>query len=117
MAAPDLGGGSVIGNALEHGVGYTPLGDHFAQHCGMEVVLANGDIAAHRHGRHGDPHNWLVYPRSAGPSWDGIFTQSNYGIVTKMGVGLMPPPESTRPAGSCSTTRSTSALSSKRCAR
>jgi len=40
-----------------------------------------------------NPHNWLVYPHSAGPSWDGIFTQSNYGIVTKMGVALMNPPE------------------------
>jgi FAD/FMN-containing dehydrogenase len=26
---PDLGGGSVIGNTLERGVGYTPYGDHW----------------------------------------------------------------------------------------
>lgn len=26
---PDLGGGSVIGNTIERGVGYTPYGDHF----------------------------------------------------------------------------------------
>lgn len=25
---PDIGGGSVIGNALDRGVGYTPYGDH-----------------------------------------------------------------------------------------
>lgn len=41
---PDLGGGSVVGNALDRGVGYTPYGDHWAQHCGMEVVLANGEV-------------------------------------------------------------------------
>ena len=93
MSVPDLGGGSVIGNALEHGVGYTPIGDHFGQHCGMEVVLPDGDILRTGMGGMCNPHNWLVYPHSCGPSWDGIFTQSNYGIVTKMGVSLIPAPE------------------------
>ncbi len=93
MSVPDLGGGSVVGNALEHGVGYTPIGDHFGHHCGMEVVLANGEILRTGMGGMSNPHNWLVYPHSAGPSWDGIFTQSNFGIVTKMGVALMHPPE------------------------
>ncbi|KAE8396633.1 hypothetical protein BDV23DRAFT_2933 [Aspergillus alliaceus] len=32
---PDLGGGSVIGNTLERGVGYTPYGDHWMMHCGL----------------------------------------------------------------------------------
>src|SRR5690606_36688932 len=39
MSVPDLGAGSVIGIALQLGVGYTPIRDHFATHCGMEVVL------------------------------------------------------------------------------
>jgi FAD/FMN-containing dehydrogenase len=29
LDVPDLGGGSVIGNTIERGVGYTPYGDHF----------------------------------------------------------------------------------------
>ena len=41
---PDLGGGSVLGNTTERGVGYTPYGDHFMMHCGMEVVLPNGEV-------------------------------------------------------------------------
>ena len=43
---PDPGWGSVIGNALDHGAGRTPLPyrDHFGAHCGMEVVLANGEV-------------------------------------------------------------------------
>jgi len=93
MSVPDLGGGSVIGNALEHGVGYTPIGDHFGQHCGMEVVLPDGDVLRTGMGGMGNPHNWLIYPHSCGPTWDGMFTQSNFGIVTKMGVALMNPPE------------------------
>ena len=36
---------------------------------------------------------WHVYKRSLGPSPDQLFMQSNYGIVTKMGVWLMPQPE------------------------
>ena len=35
-AAPAWGG--VMGNALEHGAGYTPYGDHFIMQCGMEVA-------------------------------------------------------------------------------
>jgi FAD/FMN-containing dehydrogenase len=41
---PDLGGGSIIGNTLEHGVGYTPYGDHWGAHSGLEVVLPTGDL-------------------------------------------------------------------------
>jgi 4-cresol dehydrogenase (hydroxylating) len=44
LDVPDPGWGSVIGNALDHGVGYTPYGDHFGMQCGMEVVLANGEV-------------------------------------------------------------------------
>ena len=33
---PDLGGGSVLGNTLDRGVGYTPYGDHFGMHCGTD---------------------------------------------------------------------------------
>ena len=42
LSVPAPGWGSVLGNALERGLGYTPYGDHFGMQCGMEVVLANG---------------------------------------------------------------------------
>src|SRR6202167_3107898 len=35
ISVPDLGWGSVIGNTLDHGFGYTPYGDHTASQCGM----------------------------------------------------------------------------------
>ena len=43
---PDPGWGSPIGNSLDRGGGYlTALyRNHFDSHCGMEVVLANGEI-------------------------------------------------------------------------
>lgn len=93
MSVPDLGWGSVVGNTLDHGVGYTPIGDHVGQQCGMEVVLANGEILRTGMGAMDNARATLVHKRNCGPSADGLFMQSNYGIVTKMGMWLMQPPE------------------------
>ncbi|KAH8899885.1 glycolate oxidase [Thozetella sp. PMI_491] len=95
---PDLGGGSVLGNACDRGVGYTPYGDHFANHCGMEVVLPNGELLRTGMGAMPGPDGadnptWQSFQHAFGPSIDGIFSQSNFGIVTKMGFHLMPPVE------------------------
>ena len=38
--------------------------------------------------------NWQLYKPGFGPSWDTLFCQSNFGIVTKLGLWLMPEPES-----------------------
>jgi FAD/FMN-containing dehydrogenase len=48
---PDLGGGSVIGNTVERGVGYTPYGDHWAIPSRLEAVLGTGGADPHGHGR------------------------------------------------------------------
>jgi 4-cresol dehydrogenase (hydroxylating) len=93
MSVPDLGWGSVVGNTLDHGVGYTPTGDHVGQQCGMEVVLANGEILRTGMGAMSNARAALVHKRNCGPSADGLFMQSNFGIVTKMGMWLMQPPE------------------------
>jgi 4-cresol dehydrogenase (hydroxylating) len=93
MSVPDLGWGSVVGNTLDHGVGYTPTGDHVGQQCGMEVVLANGELLRTGMGAMRNARAALVHKRNCGPSADGLFMQSNFGIVTKMGMWLMQPPE------------------------
>lgn len=36
---PSLGWGSIVGNTLDRGFGYTPEGEHAQMQCGMEVVL------------------------------------------------------------------------------
>lgn len=90
---PDLGGGSVMGNALDRGVGYTSYGDHFGQHSGMEIVLPNGEVYRTGMGALPGNNSWQLFPYGFGPYTDGLFSQSNFGIVTKMGFNLMPKPE------------------------
>ncbi len=83
---------SPVGNTLDRGVGYTPYGEHFLFSCGMEVVLANGKVI--RTGTGGVPGSttWQTSKWGYGPYVDGIFTQSNYGIITKLGAWLMHAP-------------------------
>lgn len=92
----DPGWGSPLGNACERGGGRTPMRDHFGAICGMEVVLANGEVL--RTGMGGLPESevWHQYKYGFGPYLDGIFTQSNYGIITRMGIFLMPAPAAYR---------------------
>jgi hypothetical protein len=90
---PDLGGGSVLGNTVDRGQGYTPMGDHFSHHCGMEVVLPNGEVIRTGMGALPGNNTWQTFPYGFGPYPDGIFSQSNFGIVTKIGMQLMPAPE------------------------
>ncbi len=92
---PDPGWGSLIGNALDHGIGYT-LGfyrDHFGAHCGMEVVLPNGELMRTGMGAMSTAKTWQEYRHGYGPDPAGLFGQGNFGIVTKMGFRLMPQPE------------------------
>ena len=88
---------SPLGNTVERGVGYTPYGEHFLFSCGMEVALANGDILRTGMGSMPNSNTWQVFKWGYGPSLDGIFTQSNFGIVTKLGIWLMPAPPAYKP--------------------
>ena len=86
--------GSVLGNALDKGAGYGAYFDHFSTLCGFEVVLGDGSVI-----RTGDGSldsqslpNWHVSKYTFGPILDGLFAQSNFGIVTRAAVWLMPRP-------------------------
>lgn len=92
---PDPGWGSVVGNALDHGVGYTygQYRDHFGSHCGMEVVLPNGELLRTGMAALANDRTWADYKYGFGPYVAGLFGQANFGIVTKMGFWLLPEPE------------------------
>jgi len=95
LDCPDPGWGSLVGNALDRGGGVTSAAyrNHFEAHCGMEVVLANGDLLRTGMGALPNAKTWQQFKTGFGPAIDGIFSQSNFGVVTKMGFWLMPEPE------------------------
>jgi 4-cresol dehydrogenase (hydroxylating) flavoprotein subunit len=93
ISVPALGWGSVIGNALDRGVGYTPYGEHSNNICGMEVVLPNGEVIRTGMGALSRGKSWHAFKHGYGPTVDGLFLQSNLGIVTKAGIWLMPRPD------------------------
>lgn len=83
---------SILGNTLERGFGIGPSGDHFLAQCGMEIVLADGQILRTGFGHYPGARAAYLYKWGVGPYLDGLFTQSNFGIVTKMGIWLTPAP-------------------------
>ena len=84
--------GSLLGNALDRGAGYTPYFDHFGMLCGLEVVLPDGGILRTGDGSLPGSKTRFLNKSGFGPLLDGLFSQSNFGIVTQAGMWLMPRP-------------------------
>ena len=84
---------SIIGNTLERGFGHTPMGEHCANVCGFEVVLATGECVETGFSRFPGATTGALSRAGLGPALDGLFAQSNLGVVTRMTVWLMPAPE------------------------
>jgi 4-cresol dehydrogenase (hydroxylating) flavoprotein subunit len=88
---PVHGGGptcSILGNAVERGWGITPINDHFGAVTSLTAVLPNGEVyrRALHHAGAGMVNG--VFKWGVGPYLDGLFTQSNLGIVTEMTIAL-----------------------------
>lgn len=84
---------SLIGNAVERGAGSGPYYDRFAHVCNLEVVLATAECIHTGFGRFPGAETATLHRWGVGPYLDGIFTQSNLGIVTRMTVWLAPLPD------------------------
>ena len=84
--------GSVVGNTLERGLGFGPTAIHHEHIAGMEVMLADGSLLRTGQWAKSDSATAHLSKYTFGPSIDGLFLQSNLGIVTKMGIGLSPAP-------------------------
>ncbi|ELR98680.1 FAD-binding oxidoreductase [Gloeocapsa sp. PCC 73106] len=72
---------SVLGNALDGGIGYSPYGAKRYAISDLEIVLANGQIISTGH----------LF--SLGPSLTQLFVQGNFGIVLSGKIRLFPQPE------------------------
>lgn len=84
---------SVVANTVERGFGHTPYGDHFTNVCNFEVVLPTGDCIETGYGRYECAAATPTYRWGVGPILDGLFSQSSFGIVTRLTIWLMPRPE------------------------
>jgi 4-cresol dehydrogenase (hydroxylating) len=84
---------SLIGNIAERGFGHTAYADHFANVGGFRVVLPNGDLLGTGFGQYDNVHATGVYRWGVGPHYDGLFTQSNLGVIVEATIWLMPRPE------------------------
>jgi len=89
-ASPDC---SIVGNTMERGFGHTPMGDHCGNACAFEVVLPTGECIDTGFARFSGAQAGALGRWGVGPSLDGVFSQSSFGIVTRMSVWLMPAPE------------------------
>ena len=99
MAIPDPAWGSPIGHALERGFAHTFSEngrDRWDTVCGMEVVLGNGEIVRTGPGACEGSQTWQDQKWGIGPYVDGIFSQSNFGVITKMGFWIRPAHEGYR---------------------
>ncbi len=84
---------SVVGNYLERGHGVSPIADHVSGFCNLEVVLPTGEIIKTGFGSFGNNAIAPLDRWGLGPSLDGLFSQSNLGVVTSMTVWLYPKPD------------------------
>lgn len=80
--------GSLIGNALERGIGRGLSGDRLSHVCGLEVVLPSGACLHTGMARFDGASSAALHRWGVGPALDGLFTQSGFGIVTRMTLWL-----------------------------
>lgn len=87
---------SLLGNALERGYGVTPHTDHFGAVTDLEAVLADGTVYRSALRELAGDELARLFKWGIGPYLNGLFTQSGFGIVTRMSIVLAPRPESVK---------------------
>jgi FAD binding domain len=88
-SAPDT---SIIGNVVERGVAVGPYGYRFQHVCALEVVLPTGECVNTGFAAYKNAASAKTSKYGVGPTLDGLFSQSNLGVVTQMTVWLRPQP-------------------------
>lgn len=84
---------SLLANALERGYGVTPYTDHFGAVTDLEAVLADGTIYQTALKESGGEELARLFKWGLGAYSTGLFTQSGFGVVTRMTILLAPRPE------------------------
>ncbi|MCL1127338.1 FAD-binding protein [Shewanella surugensis] len=87
-AGPDC---AIMSNALERGYGITPNQEHFSAVTALKGIWGNGTSyrsAVNELDQSGTDLVDKTFKWGIGPYMDGLFTQSNFGIVTEMTLRL-----------------------------
>ncbi len=84
---------SIVGNILERGFGHSDYGDRFSRIVRLKILLADGTVIETGFGAYKNAKAINTYRYGVGPILDGVFSQSNFGIITELTFELMPQPE------------------------
>lgn len=87
---------SVVANILERGHGLTSYADRIASGSDYEIVLPTGEKLMTGYHSYANARTAGLDRWSPGPAIDGLFSQSNFGVVTAMTIWLIPRPEFTQ---------------------
>jgi 4-cresol dehydrogenase (hydroxylating) flavoprotein subunit len=87
---------SVLANTLERGDALGPVGERARYCCGLQVVLPSGELLRTGFDAYAGSLVGKTAPYGLGPALEGLFFQSNLGIVTRMNVWLARKPHSFR---------------------
>ena len=88
------GAHSICGSIYERASGYTPYGDRLLMQCGMEVITGAGELVRTGMGALPGSDTWQLFKYNYGPYVDGLFSHAHHGLITKVGLWLMPAPPS-----------------------
>lgn len=83
---------SVLGNAVERGLGFGPPVERFSSVADMQIVLATGEVVHTGFSRFAEARCAHVHRYGVGPALGGLFSQSNLGVVSAMTFWLDPKP-------------------------
>lgn len=84
---------SLIGITAERGIGKGIYGNRHEHICNLEIILPTGDCIHTGFGRFPSSQTKFLSREGVGPAFDDIFLQSNFGIITKMTIWLIPRPK------------------------
>jgi FAD/FMN-containing dehydrogenase len=79
---------SVLGNAIERGLGFGPHVERFSNVADMEIMLSTGEVIHTGYSRFSGARCAHVHRWGVGPTLGPMFSQSNFGVVTRMTMWL-----------------------------
>jgi 4-cresol dehydrogenase (hydroxylating) len=81
---------SILSNTIQRGFGHTKAGNHFEHVVGMDILKMDGELVKLGHAAFETSGNSGAHKNGVGPVLYGLFSQSNFAIVTSLTIQLIP---------------------------